>query len=242
MQETKRRGWVLTAVALVFALITGFIFFAYLNNLERTIGDRVTVMAAASDIPARTLITPAMLEEIEIPRRFVHGSYFFNMADLAVGYVGITDIEEGQIIQRNMIDANAGLEPGFRAVALAVDQVGSVGGNVQPGNLVDVVVSYVNIDEQGETILLLESVKVLAVNSLLPSGSDGLPGPVASNRFLPSGQMIKDAVVTLSLPPQQAAELIYMSNFGTDVRLVIRRLDEPESRPVAPITNEDFAP
>lgn len=242
MKETRRRGWILTAVAILFAVITGFIFFAYLNSLERQIGDLVSVVVAAEDIPARTTLTTDLLEVTEIPRQFVHDSYFLNISDLSIGFVSIADIESGQIIQRNMIDANAGLEPGLRAVSLAVDQVGSVGGNVRPGNLVDIVVSFVDGNDQGQTIVLFEQVKVLTVNSLLPSGNDAVPGVVGTNRFLPDGQLIKDGVVTLAMLPEDAAQLIYMSNFGDDVRLIIRRLDEPESPPVAPISIEDFAP
>lgn len=242
MQEKRRRGWVLTAAAIFFALIAGFLFFNYLNILERTIGDRVSVIVAADGIPARTLITLDMLAEEELPKSFVHDSYFFSVTDLAIGFVASTDIEPGQIIQRNMVDANAGLEPGLRAVSLNTDQVSSVGGNVRPGNRVDVVVSFVGESEVGQTQVLLEDVKVIAVNNLLPSGNDALPGGVSANRFLPDGGLVKDSVVTLALTPADAAELIYMTNFGLDVRLIIRRLDEPESRPVAPITIDDFAP
>lgn len=241
MQETKKRGWILTGIAGFLAVITGFLFFNYLNRLEQIIGDTVLVVVAAQDIDARTLLTPDLLSMTEIPRKYVHDSYIFNPADLE-DYVAITNIQAGQIVQKNMIDANAGLQPGFRAVALAADQVSSVGGNVRPGNRVDVVVSFVDANETGQTLILMKNVEVLAVNTLLPSGSDGLPGSIAASRFLPGGQMIKDAVITLALPPEEAARLVYMTVFGEDVRLVIRRLDEPESRPVSPVTLEDFVP
>lgn len=230
----------MTIVAIVLAFITGSLFFSYLNRLERIIGDQVTVVAAAESIPARTQISPEMLTVQEIPRNFVHDSYFFNPQDLTIGYVALADIEEGQIIQRNLLDANAGLEPGFRAVALNTDLVSSVGGNVRPGNRVDVIVSYMNEENNPRTEVLLEDVKVLAVNNLLPSGDEAVPGIVGANRFLPSGQLIKDGVVTLSLRPDDSTRLVFMSNFGAEIRLVIRRLDELDSRPVDPVTMDEF--
>ena len=241
MQETRRRGLYLTLVAIIMALVTGFFFFVYLNSLERVIGDRINIVVAAVDIPARTLITPDMLTETELPRQFVHDSYYFNPQDLALGFVTITDIEEGQPVQRNMIDANAGLEPGFRAISLAVDQVGSVGGNVRPGNRVDIIVSYVDQGEQALTRILLEDVRVLAVNSLLPSGSD-TPGGIGPSRFLPDGQLIKDAVITLALNPDDASRLAYMASFGSNVQLAIRRLDETDRSAVDPVGLDDFGP
>lgn len=239
MQNTKRRGWVLTAVAIVVAAVAGLLLLNYLGTLESAIGDLVPVIVAAEPIPARTLISADLVEEQLIPRKFVHDSYFFSVQDLVVGYAAVVDIDQGQVIQRNMVDANAGLEPGYRAVSLAADQVASVGGNVRPGNRVDVLASFGD-EEQAKSIVLFEDVQVLAVNSLLPSVGIDTPVDISANRFLPTGELIKDAVVTLALKPEEALQLTYMANFGKEVRLIIRRLDEPESRPVAPVTQDDF--
>lgn len=242
MQQVKRSGRILTAIAFVIAVIFGILAFTYFNNLERAIGDVVPVVVALQDIPARTLIRSDLVEEVEIPRKFVHDSYFFSVQDLAIGYVAMVDIQAGQIIQRNMVDANAGLDPGFRAVAIAADQVANVGGNVRPGNRVDVVVSFGETESTNQqTRVLLQDVKVLAVNSLLPAGGEDLPSGIGTNRFLPTGQLIKDSIITLALKPEDAIRLTYVANFGSEVRLMIRRLDEPaDSRPVEPVRQEDI--
>lgn len=237
MQESKRRGRLFVALSAILALVVAGLLYQQQSTLERTIGDLDRVVIASKAIPARTSITADMLTTIEIPHSIVHNSYVLNATD-ALDFVAITDIEEGQIIQRNMLDQNYGLQPGYRAVSIATDRVGSIGGNVRPLNRVDIIVSYIDDNDVNRTSLFLEDVLVIGVNSLLQDSN--LPAGLNGNRFLPDGRMIRDAIVTLSLPPDDAAKLVYMDNFGSDIRLVARRLDEPESPPVDTITLDIF--
>lgn len=236
MDISRRRGIAFIVVALVLAGTSGCLLFRYLQELENRVGATVDVVAASRDIPARTLITPELLTMETIPRRYFVESYILNPADI-VGWVTLLDIREGNYLLREMVDQNAGLGPGERAVSIAVNQVTSVGGNVLPGNRVDVMVSYEDEAGSGVTEMLLQDVEVLAVSTLLPSAEEGGLGPT---RFLPTGELISDATVTFALTPQQAMQLTYMSNFATEVRLLIRRLDERETPPLEPVTPRTF--
>ena len=240
--ENRRRGNFMIILAVILGLITAFLAFTYFVTLERQIGDRVLVVVATQDISELTLLTDEMLEEREIPRQFVNDAFIYSKADLlAADNITTVDILAGQPIQTNMVDSNAGLDPGYRAVALAVDEIGSVGGNVKIGQIVDIVVSYEDENNEAVTRILLESVKVIAVNSALPDGFQDDFSPIAQSKFLPDGSLIKDGVVTLALRPEDAAEVVFMSNFARDVRLVIRRLDEAETAPVDPIRFDAFS-
>jgi len=238
MDRAKRRGLALMVIALILATVSGCFFFTYLQRLEREIGDTIDVVAASRDIRARTLLTSEMLTMKRIPRKYALDSYVLNPADIVGTAVTLVDMHEGDILQRNTVDQNAGLDAGMRALSIAINQVTSVGGNVRPGNRVDIVVSYkTGQEESGITTLLLQDVEVLAVSSLLPPvGEEGI-GPA---RFLPTGELMSDATVTLALKPEDALKLIYMSNFAKEVRLMIRRLDERELAPLAPVSPSTF--
>lgn len=236
MNRSRRRGIAFTVIAMALAGITGCFVFGYIQELERRVGDTVDVVAAGQDIPARTLITPEMLAMETIPQRYFLESYILNPSDI-IGWVTLVDVHEGNYLLREMVDQNAGLGPGERAVSIAVNQVTSVGGNVRPGNRVDVTVSYEDEASNGVTVMLLQDVEVLAVSSLLPPVGEGGLGPT---RFLPSGELVSDATVTFALNPQQAMQLTYMSNFAKEVRLMIRRLDEREVPPIEPVTPRTF--
>jgi pilus assembly protein CpaB len=133
-----------------------------------------------------------------------------------------------------MVSHNAGLEPNKRAVAVAVDSVTSVGNSVRQGNYVDIVVSYT--DPQGglKTELLLQNIKVLAVDTLLPE-----QGGTGGQTYLPAGvdgtvKLAPTTVATLELTPEQALQVTHAANFAKELRLIIRRLDDQSAPNVAP--------
>jgi Flp pilus assembly protein CpaB len=179
--------------------------------------------------------------------------------DLTDNAVALTDLVKGDQIQRASVDQNAGLMPNMRAVTIAVNRVQSVGGSVRTGNNVDVLVSYVKesggqemgTEPEAVTEVLFQDVKVLAVSLLTPAEEEtgeeevveesvarpAKPGPA---RFMPSGQLMDEATVTLALSLEDAVKLTYMANFGQEVRLIIRRYEERETPQVAPVTIDSF--
>ncbi|MBC8162650.1 MAG: Flp pilus assembly protein CpaB [Roseiflexaceae bacterium] len=233
--KTRRRGWMLSAVAGVLALVAGLAFFTYLAALEAEIGVKQIVVVAAQPIPARALITPEMLTTKELPVKYLAPSYVLNPADLVDGgTTALINIEPGEYVQQNMVSRNSGLEPGRRAVAIAVDSVTSVGNSVRQGNYVDLVVSYITLEGQRSTEMLLQNVKVLAVDTLLPA-----QGGTGGQTYLPAGvegevKLAPSTVVTLELDPDQALTVTHASNFADELRLVIRRLDEETTPNVDP--------
>jgi len=171
--------------------------------------------------------------------------------------VALIDLEIGDQIQRKSVDKNAGLMPDMRAVTIAVNRMQSVGGAVRAGNNVDILVSYVKEGEGQEmeeeepvTEVLFQDVKVLAVSLLAPAeeetGEEVMEESVArperpgQARFMPSGELMDEATVTLALSLEDAVKLTYMANFGQEVRLVIRRYEERETPEVGPVTIDSF--
>lgn len=238
MQERRETGWIFTIVAVLLALVASVLAFRRQSELETIVGNIETVVIASEKIEAGTIIDASLLSTQEIPQRYVHNTYVRGLTD-PLDFVATTDIEEGQILQWNFLDQNSGLEPGYRAISIATNNVGSIGGNVRPLNRVDIIVSYSDeLSENQRTVYFLENVLVLAVNSLLDETD--LPTGVRGNRFLPDGNLIEDAIITLALLPEDAAKLAYMDTFGRDIRLVARRLDEPQGPSVPPVSIETF--
>jgi pilus assembly protein CpaB len=233
--KARRKGWLLSLVAGILALAAGMAVFLYLGQLEAEIGLKQMVVVAAKPIPARALITPDMLQTAELPVKYLAPSYILNPADLVDGNTtALINIAPGEYVQQNMVSRNAGLEPDKRAVAVAVDSVTSVGNSVRQGNYVDIVVSYT--DPQGvlKTELLLQNVKVLAVDTLLPA-----QGGTGGQTYLPAGvdgtvKLAPTTVATLELTPEQALQVTHAANFAKELRLIIRRLDDQSAPNVAP--------
>jgi Flp pilus assembly protein CpaB len=179
--------------------------------------------------------------------------------DLLDNAVALMDLDKGDQIQRASVDQNAGLMPNMRAVTIGVNRMQSVGGAVRAGNRVDILVSYIKGGEGQEmgtepaavTEVLFQDVKVLAVSSLAPEEEEegeeeveekaaARPARLGPARFMPSGQLMDEATVTLALSLEDAVKLTYMANFGQEVRLLIRRYEERETPEVGPVTSDSF--
>lgn len=234
--KERRKGWMMTLIAAVIATLAGTMFFIYLNQLEAEIGLKQSVVVAAKAIPARALITPDMLTTVEIPIKYLPPSYLLNPADLLDGNTtALINIAPGEYIQQNMVSHNAGLEPGRRAVSIAVDSVTSVGNSVRQGNFVDIVVSYIDKDRNYRTEVLLQNVKVLAVDTLLPA-----QGGTGGQTYLPAGvtgevKLAPTTVVTLELSPEEVLKVTHAANFAKELRLMIRRLDDQSAPAIEPV-------
>ena len=180
--------------------------------------------------------------------------------DLLDNAVALMDLDKGDQIQRASVDQNAGLMPNMRAVTIGVNRMQSVGGAVRAGNRVDILVSYIKGGEEEEmgtepaavTEVLFQDVKVLAVSLLAPEEEEegeevvveekavARPARLGPARFMPSGQLMDEATVTLALSLEDAVKLTYMANFGQEVRLLVRRYEEKETPEVAPVTIDSF--
>jgi pilus assembly protein CpaB len=243
--KVRRKGWLLSAAAGILATIAGLAFFLYLGQLEAEIGVKQPVVVAAKAIPARALITPDMLTTVDLPVKYMAPSYFLSIADLTDGTTtALINIAPGEYVQQNMVSKNAGLEPGRRAVAIAVDSVTSVGNSVRQGNYVDVIVSYVDLKGRRRTEVLLQNVKVLAVDTLLPA-----QGGTGGQTYLPAGvngevKLAPTTVATLELTPEDALKITHAANYATELRLMIRRLDDQAAPNVPPaeFIGDDAAP
>lgn len=225
--RTRRKGWLMSAVAGIIATVAGMAFFLYLGQLEAEVGLKQTVVVAAKPIPARALITPDMLTTQELPVKYLTPSYLLNTQDLLDGNTtALINIAPGEYVQQNMVSRNSGLEPGKRAVSIAVDTVTSVGNSVRQGNYVDIIVSYADPQGRPTTQVLLQNIKVLAVDTLLPA-----QGGTGGQTYLPAGvegevKLAPTTVATLELTPEQALQVTHAANFARELRLIIRRLDE----------------
>lgn len=234
--KERRKGWMMTLVAAVISTLAGTMFFIYLNQLEAEIGLKQPVVVAAKAIPARALITPDMLKTVEMPIKYLPPSYILNPTDLLDGNTtALINIAPGEYIQQNMVSHNAGLEPGKRAVSIAVDSVTSVGNSVRQGNFVDIIVSYIDKDGNYRTEVLLQNVKVLAVDTLLPA-----QGGTGGQTYLPAGvtgevKLAPTTVATLELSPEEALKVVHAANFAEELRLMIRRLDDQSAPVIEPV-------
>lgn len=217
--------------------------------------ETVMVVVAAQDIPAGTIISPGMVRLAPVDAAGVlEGAV--TVADVAVGQVARIPIYEGeQLIAAKLSQeaARTGLAfivpPGMRAMAVRVDKVVGAGGNIRPGDRVDVlaVVEGSKVDPASgaestvpHSVLVAENVEVLAVEQRLenrPPGATANEGTLADQ---PEADP-EATVVTLALAPDVALRVLLAEQEGT-IRLAVRPVGEANSSPVTALAADELVP
>lgn len=171
-------------IALIFALLCGFLVYTYIGSYEDRITqaeidhaapvvEMTTVVVAACDIPPKTKIKEEMVYLDSFPAEYVSENAARSLEDV-IGLRSDGTIVEGQIIMATAVgtleeivtDLAARIPDGMRAMTVSVSTSSGVGGFVKAGNKVDLL-GYIpgNPDEGTEEILevCITGAEVLAV-------------------------------------------------------------------------------
>jgi pilus assembly protein CpaB len=212
-------------LAILLAIATGWLTLNYVNGLKRSElannGAPRAVVVAAVDIPARTTITPAMLQERTLPSSAVEPDAMQQPAQ-AVGQLSLITIPAGSQVSASKIGrpSDVGLPvrlaPGKRAVSISIDKVKGISGMLEPGDRVDIIaIPPRNGNELPQAAAILRGIRVLAVGSTL-EGASATPSPEEQN----------STTVTLEVTPHQA-DLLASADANTQLRLALRSPREP---------------
>ena len=243
----------LVAAVLVFVIVA--------QSNDEGDGTR-SVVVAKLDIPAQSRLVADMLEVKTLPADEI-GSEAFTARSQVVDRITGVAIAAGEQILPTMVSNKAGesltfkISPGKRAVSIEVKEAVTAGGNVQPGDTVDVVgifslgqdvdiasvlavfapgaepvVTPMNTD-RNLAATILEGVKVLAVGQSLAE-SEEKTSTSATKPETDAESRPKAKSVTLEVTPQQAQLLSLADEYGV-LRLSVRPFGDDGPVGVAPV-------
>ena len=194
----------------------------------------ITVLAAARDLPPRTVLGDSDIVETQVPRDEAPANYFSNVNEVR-GRMLAVPLPEGQLLTSRLFPARGSgyelaglLTPGMRAVSVSLPGYSGLDGLLYPGSVVDVLASF-SLSGRGElgtavSTTLLENVQVLAVENLAVTSDEyGETETTGSNAG--SRRSLK---VTLMVDTEQAEALQLATEYGY-VSLAMRnpRDEEP---------------
>ena len=225
----------------VFLLLTG--------NQTPNQGNRneVNQVVAAADIPLGTAITQSMVTTKTVPSDQAVANAYTDPS-LVIGQTVRKAVLQGALITSDYFaasQASVSVPPGYRGIAVQVDQVTGVGTLIQPGDFVDMVVGFtadkfpvVTVNRTagtggapGETTitpvtglnatsvkLLLQGMQVL--NTLLPTPAATPAGGASPAPNAPTLNGQQEIVVVAA--PAQYAEVIKFAQMDGNVSLILR--------------------
>lgn len=205
---------------LILALVVGLVaaggIYFYLDSMQKTYreeGDFIKIVTAKQRIPAKTMITVQMVEIKELPSKYINTDAAVDLKEV-VGKTVKSEILPGEQVLRGRLAGAQGvseglsyiIEPGKRAVTIAVNEVSGVAGQVKPGDRVDIMGTF---DNQGIlTTLILQNIPVLSVDKTTDTASQG-------------ENQASYSTLTLSVNPDQMQPLVLCSE-TTTIRLALR--------------------
>jgi pilus assembly protein CpaB len=224
-------------VAVILGAIAAFLARSWLQNRsERTDAQKtVPVLVANGALAFGAPIGAKDVREIDWPAKSRPDGAFADFSELVKNGRRITIspfVRDEPIIASKVSapDQRASLstiiEPGKRAVTVAVDDVRGVAGFIFPGDFVDVVLTRTDNSNgpQNFSEVILQHVKVLAIDQTADHGQEH---PTVAK------------AVTVEVDPEQALRILLGANVGK-LSLILRQSAEVAMAPDVKVTDRDL--
>ncbi len=206
------KTWIVLGVALGIGLLAALAARGYLSNQMAAIearakGNQINLVVASRDLRKGEKISADNVAVRPIPADYAHSDAvtpgeFERLEGQTLAY----SVKSGEMVMWSQMESkkvptfSARIESGHRAITVPVDEINSISGMLEPGDMVDLMVT---VDQNGKkvTLLLLQSVAVLA------TGQRASDDPK-------SGERRQYSTVTLDTTPEQAQNIIVARDAG----------------------------
>jgi Flp pilus assembly protein CpaB len=198
MLKARRSARVLLLLAALAATTAVVLFLHHVNTVERQFGEFVEVLVAGQAIPARTPITDQVLDTVAIPRRYLRPG-LLTSKDEAINRVSLVAVGKGEFLTASVLRSDP-IPDGMRAITITAGQTVVFDGDLKPGDRVDVMAAF---REEGQEVsrIVVHDLEVMGVTS------EG-----------------RQKQLTVLAREEDAARLVWMENYGKQVRFIRSRL------------------
>lgn len=202
-----KKSTVILLVALSVGLLAAFAARSYLSNRMQEIevkakGRLVDMVVAKVDLDKGAVLDEDSVAVRPIPEEFAHASGILPQDfDKASGERLAFSAKAGQILIWSMLESKKAptfstrVEVGRRAMTVPVDEISSISGMLEPGDIIDLIVT---VDREGQkyTLPLLQGVTVMATGQRSPDDPESANG------------RREYSTVTLDTTPEEAKRVI----------------------------------
>ena len=218
------KTWFILGVALVIGVLAALAARSYLSTQMQEIearskGKTVNIVVAKTELKRGDKLTADNVAIRQIPLDYAHSAAVTPEAfDRLNGQSLAYPLHAGEMILWGLIEGkrvptfSARVEVGHRAMTVPVDEINSISGLLEPGDLIDLMVT---VDQHGKkiTLPLLQNVQVMA------TGQRSVDAPSG-------GERKSYTTVTIDTTPEQAQNVI----IGREAGKVTALLRNPEDK------------
>jgi pilus assembly protein CpaB len=230
----RQRALLIFGVALAAATLLSW--FLYANTVAPKTEKQVRVIVAAHDMPLGAMLRATDIKALNYPESGVPKGAVLESKD-ALNHVLLIPVSANEPVLLSKISTITGAEgmsatiqPGYRAVSVAITDVSGVAGLIQPNSRVDVLFTRTGTLAEASTSTILQNVKVLSTGRVLAAGQTA------------DSRTPRSPVVTLLLTPADAQKLELAKNQGR-IGLSLRNpLDASQASNAGPLTADALDP
>lgn len=230
----RQKALLIFGTALAAATLLSW--FLYANTVAPKTETQVRVVVAAHDMPLGTMLRSADIKLLSYPESGIPKGAILESKG-ALNHVLLFPITTNEPVIASKLSSLTGtegisatIEPGYRAVSVAITDVSGVAGLIQPNSRVDVLFTRTGTVDEASTSIILQNVKVLSTGHFLAAGQTA------------DARAPKSPVVTLLLTPPDAQKLELAKNQGR-IGLSLRNpLDPSQAEGSGPLTADALDP
>jgi pilus assembly protein CpaB len=240
MRLTRQAALAIALICGLLAAVLAWMWIGQQNKPVEKVPETVQIPVPVRTIPAQTDLQPEMFRKVTLERTSVPAGTVLDEQKVA-GRVCMTELSLGvpvletqMALRSKALGLAYGIPRGQRAESIALDVVGAVTDFIQPGNRVDVLVSF---NKNGKYVVrtVLQDILVLAAGISTspaqpapppaPAATPGVPGAAPPPKTDPNPPKRPDMPYTLCVTPAQA-QLIYVADVSGDLRLTLRGMGD----------------
>lgn len=222
------KTWIVLGASIGIGLLAALGARSYLNGRMAEMdadarGRKINVVVAKRDLSKGTRLSTDIVAVRSIPQDYAHASAILpQQFDRVEGQPLAYDVKGGEEIVWSLLEPkrpptfSAHVESGRRAMTVAVDEINSISGMLEPGDLIDLMLT---VDQKGKkvTVPFMQGVHVMA------TGTRAVDDPKTGERKTYS-------TVTLDADPTQARNIIVARDAGRITALLRNPQDKADAR------------
>jgi pilus assembly protein CpaB len=224
MNARQRRGLVLLVVSVLLALAAFAGVIAVIDDVESKVGPETTAYELSEDVEPYQELTADQLREVTMPERYIPPSAVTDLDEIE-DKVAVGPLQEGSLLQTDMITDRPELAPGQQEIAVMIDASTGVAGKIYPGALINMYAAFEVQDRTGTEDETFEMVRLMVNNAEVIEVGD-------LTEVEDDEDNTTEAVpITFALDNEDAQRVTFAEAFAEEVRLALVAPGDEEEIP-----------
>ncbi|MFB4422285.1 Flp pilus assembly protein CpaB [Streptomyces sp. QL37] len=212
MNSRQRRGVILLLLSVLCAFGAFAGVLSVISDVNSKVGPEVDAYRLKSDVAPYTALSAGQFEKVSMPKRWLSDNAVTDIAEVD-GKIAVTELQEGSLMQSDMMVRSPELRPGEQEIAIMIDAATGVAGKIRPNDKVNIYATFAG-EQDGEVSqskVIVSNAKVLDVGELTALE------PKKDDR----NQATEAVPITFALNTLDTQRVAYAESFAQHVRLAL---------------------